>query len=490
MLLCVHVSAQPGTPDLSFSDDGSVQFGDNIDFLYGNDMVVRSGGNIIIAGTRSKVSPTVDLMTYTEFSAGGNVFNIGSFGDPGRQHFGLAIALQPDEKIILAGYSRPAGSSGNNSIELIRIGTTGELDANFGTNGVVLTDLPGGDEWAVDVAVLANGKIVVAGNSSDGPVLVRYNADGTLDEAGFGDNGVASSDLGPFSTIGQMVIATNGDILVSGITFTDTDVAMVLSFSSAGIANTGFADQGVALVPTGSGTAYSTAIDIEPSGTILLGVSADPIEIHRLTSAGQVGTGLPSGGQLVTDQFHFTDLPLRVLSQPDGRFLLSFTGGTSQAMRWKALRYLENGSADPSFTAYQSPIAGAPVYMYASALQADGKILLGGSINLVRSFAVTRLMNELTVGVADVAGTTNTLLIYPNPIANEAAFTYSLETPGTVSIELMNSAGELVRTYTSNAARQIGTHTQLLDMGSLASGAYHVVLSTGTGHVTVQVMKL
>jgi uncharacterized delta-60 repeat protein len=74
-----------------------------------------------------------------------------------------------------------------------------DLDASFGTGGIVLTDFLGPDsDTAKAIATQPDGKIVVAGSHGGGAhenfAVVRYNADGSLD-TGFGTNGTVSIDF-------------------------------------------------------------------------------------------------------------------------------------------------------------------------------------------------------------------------------------------------------------------------------------------------------
>src|SRR5438874_1895036 len=78
--------------------------------------------------------------------------------------------------------------------------TPGDLDPSFGTNGEVLTDLGSASlDIAMAIAVQPDGKIVAVGSSNSSGnydfALVRYNPDGSLD-SGFGSGGKVLTDLG------------------------------------------------------------------------------------------------------------------------------------------------------------------------------------------------------------------------------------------------------------------------------------------------------
>ena len=129
----------------------------------------------------------------------------GSFGSNGVVETDLSaiganffsVATQVDGKIIAAGRVRDYFSDcGSYSycfrFLLARYNTDGSLDQGFGGGGIVNTSITTGDSDGRAVAVLPNGKIIVAGYSAIasayGPAMARYNDDGSLDTA-FGNNG-------------------------------------------------------------------------------------------------------------------------------------------------------------------------------------------------------------------------------------------------------------------------------------------------------------
>src|SRR5947209_20338391 len=63
----------------------------------------------------------------------------------------LASTLQPDGKIVVAGFTTPA--SGGQDFALARYNANGTLDNSFGVNGKITTDFFGGNDEALGVAV-------------------------------------------------------------------------------------------------------------------------------------------------------------------------------------------------------------------------------------------------------------------------------------------------------------------------------------------------
>jgi uncharacterized delta-60 repeat protein len=73
----------------------------------------------------------------------------------------------------------------------VRYNTDGSLDTTFSGDGKLTTDVGTGADYGQSVTLQANGKVLVAGRSSNGSnddfALVRYNTDGSLDTTFSGD---------------------------------------------------------------------------------------------------------------------------------------------------------------------------------------------------------------------------------------------------------------------------------------------------------------
>ena len=158
-----------GTLDDTFGTGGKVVY-DSGQIDYALDMVLQPDGKIVVAGAVG--SPQSPSMLAVRFGTDGRLDR--SFGTNGRARVefdGVSIAgasgLQPDGKIVLAGTAIPPYD-----IALARLRPDGTLDPSFGTTTVDF----GGEEGGNAVALQADGKIVVAGQSSLGAVLARLNS--------------------------------------------------------------------------------------------------------------------------------------------------------------------------------------------------------------------------------------------------------------------------------------------------------------------------
>ncbi|MBE0639938.1 MAG: hypothetical protein IH598_15580 [Bacteroidales bacterium] len=147
------------------------------------------------------------------------------------------VKIAPEQKIVVAGAAK-TGLTGSSGIDIVNIIVTrfdadGQLDNFFGQNGRVITAIPGIQPWEVKaMAVQPDGKIIVGGSSmSDGGAcfafsnffLVRYLINGDID-ADFGSNGIVvtnftkSSEPGGYSSdiFTSLVLQPDGKILAGG----------------------------------------------------------------------------------------------------------------------------------------------------------------------------------------------------------------------------------------------------------------------------------
>ena len=183
-----------------------------------------------------------------------------------------AVAIQPgDQKIVVAGLGGPPGES---DFALARYTSAGALDPSFSApDGKLTTDF-GGVSFADDVALQADGKILVAGtdNSHTGDfALARYNTDGSLDTS-FSCDGKQITDFAGNVEVGNGVaVQSDGRIVVAGSSFSQTtanDFA-VARYNTDGSLDTGFSGDGKQTVPFAA-TDIATGLVIQADGKIVL----------------------------------------------------------------------------------------------------------------------------------------------------------------------------------------------------------------------------
>ena len=131
---------------------------------------------------------------------------------------GTALAIQTDGKIVLAGYS---SNGADDQFAVARYNTNFTLDRSFDFDGVVTTNISAGQDRAEAMALQTDGKIVVAGHRNSGGgnddfALVRYNTDGSLDTL-FNVTGIVSTAItGGNDEIEGVAIQSDGKFVVAG----------------------------------------------------------------------------------------------------------------------------------------------------------------------------------------------------------------------------------------------------------------------------------
>ena len=134
----------------------------------------------------------------------------------------MALALQPDGRIVLVGHG-----SANSDIAIVRLLPDGTGDPSFNLDGARWIDL-GGAEQGLAVALQPDGKILVAGFASDGAtndfVVLRVQPGGALDTTFAGD-GIQTIDYGVDAGASAIALQPDGRIIVAGSAGSDLAVA-------------------------------------------------------------------------------------------------------------------------------------------------------------------------------------------------------------------------------------------------------------------------
>jgi uncharacterized delta-60 repeat protein len=133
-----------------------------------------------------------------------------------------AVAIQPDGKIVVAGFASRGSKSGEREFAVARYKTDGALDTGFGTGGFVYTAFNGIDDEANAIVLQPDGKIIVSGTTLLGDqtsdfAMARYKTDGSLDDT-FGTGGkVTTNFAGDGSDLVQaMLLQPDGKVVLAG----------------------------------------------------------------------------------------------------------------------------------------------------------------------------------------------------------------------------------------------------------------------------------
>ena len=184
----------------------------------------------------------------------------------GRDDYGRAVALQPDGKVVVAGYTY---NGTNYDFALARFNPNGSLDPSFHTTGYTVIDL-GGIEYFYTLAIQPDGKILAAGSKYiigyDDSAVVRFNPDGSLD-TGFGSNGMV---LGYISSAYAIALQPYGKIVVAGYAYNISMDFGLLRLNPDGSLDTSFSGDGLLDNDFLGGADYGYAVALQPDGRILV----------------------------------------------------------------------------------------------------------------------------------------------------------------------------------------------------------------------------
>jgi uncharacterized delta-60 repeat protein len=128
------------------------------------------------------------------------------------------VALQSDGKVLFSGAYGTSETS--RDMVCIRLNSNGTLDNSFNGIGYITKDLSGNEDYANDVAVDDNGKILLAGKRGSYAAVARYHPDGTIDLT-FGNSGSMYFDLGTsaYCNIQRITILPDDKLLVGGMAY-------------------------------------------------------------------------------------------------------------------------------------------------------------------------------------------------------------------------------------------------------------------------------
>lgn len=407
-----------GGLDASFNGSGAVATKiDPSEVEYALAVALQPTGNKIIAAGHSVLAGQ-GAIALVRYNADGSLDSApGSFGSGGivRTAVGtdsaeaVAVAVQPDGKIVVAGTLLAADASGK-GIVLLRYNADGTLDASFGTPGtgiVTKTIGTGSDTVAAALALqpaalLADVKIIVAGHALTSAktdiVLLRYNLDGTPDLT-FGSGGLVTTPLGAdAAALAIQVQPADGKIVAAGSVgkFSDSSMdAVLLRYNNAdGALDATFGVGGIVQTGIGTGNNFANALVLQPDRKIVVAghanvnFSADTSDIALLrydefgaleTTFGETG----QNGKVVTTLGGF-DNAFSVALQADLKIVVSGnTGSAGSVVSVAVLRYNADGKLDTGFGSgglVTTPATGPSNIASGNAVlvQADGSIVVAG----------------------------------------------------------------------------------------------------------------
>jgi len=381
-LLASFALGAPAELDPIFSDDGKLRTNFTPGFDQALAVAIQPDGKIVAAGRAESSGGVFAVARYTvdgtldpTFSADGKTTANFRPGDD----FAAAVVVLPDGDLVVAG--RTAGR--NHKFALVRYDADGTPDTAFSGDGRLVTDFTTGDDHAWDVAVQADGKIVaggIAASGSDGQfAIARYNADGTLDPTFDGDGRVTTNLTARFDAITALAIQPDGKIVAAGAA-NDDRVFALARYNSDGTLDNTFDGDGKSVTNFTPGHDFAWDVALQPDGKIATsGRAAARFGLARYTADGTLDSTFGGDGRVTTNFTADLDISTGIGLQADGKIVA--VGGANN-LKFAIARYNDDGSLDLSFGGdgkVTTNLTRGRDYAWDFSLQADGKIVAAGA---------------------------------------------------------------------------------------------------------------
>jgi uncharacterized delta-60 repeat protein len=417
-----------GSLDSSFGIGGKVL----TDFAGGTDgirgLAIQSDGRLVAGGLA--FSGASFEHAYARFNTDGSLDT--SFAGSGRKlvtgrgGWVLGVAVQPDGKIVGAGFgdgdfdlerldpngdaelaAADFGGFGQATAVAIRSNGTAVAaggsarrialaafapdfapDPTFGTAGKVTTTIAG-EARAVALAIQPDGKLISAGSAvglDRDLALTRHNPDGSLDTS-FGTGGFVTADLGSKTESGatDLVVQPDGKLVVVE---TATIGVIVARFNADGSPDTSFGTGGNVVTATPFAGVFAGAVVLQSNGKLVVGDTEFggvnyEFALRRFNADGVLDTSFGVGGKAITAfgrQSSLGDL----LVLPGDKLLAAGGRSTGAPFDWgfALVRYNADGSFDTSFGnggSVETSFSAGTDSATAVLVQPDGKIVAAGA---------------------------------------------------------------------------------------------------------------
>ncbi|MEO5890796.1 MAG: hypothetical protein ABIQ31_11110 [Ferruginibacter sp.] len=299
------------------------------------------------------------------------------------------LAIQGNGKILIGGSDGTLNN--NNKIALASYNLDGSTDSSFGTNGLQLTDFSSGIEFLTSLAVQPNGKIIIAGYTGNNTVanfaVARYNTNGTPD-AGFSTDGIQITDFGFKDYANSIAAQSNGKLVALGYTVNGANTSLAAArYNIDGSLDNTFDGDGLLIDSIRAGSTFYTSTAVQTDGKVLAagyawnGIDYD-FALARYNLNGSLDNNFSGDGKQTTDFGLSDDRANAIAIQSDGKILIA---GNS-ASKFALARFNTDGSPDNTFSndGKQSTDFGVAEVIKALAIQSDGKILAGGVSGVAR----------------------------------------------------------------------------------------------------------
>lgn len=304
------------------------------------------------------------------------------------------LVIDATGNILVTGGLR--GSDGLMHAVVMKIDANGALVSSFGNNGIY-ADPSSIETSGADIVLDSNGNILVVGETYGFTTVWRILPNGTLDTS-FGSGGsfgIGGSGGFAASPNYSLVLDAAGSILVAGV---QSWQGVVFKVTPNGFLDTTFGNFGVATLPGSDNTGFAR-IRLNAAGEIIVGgrLTTAIGALWKLTPDGNLDNSFGSSGLFLYGSPSDTSRCFDVLIEPTGRILMTGITFPANSPNYGWVVAVTSGGAQ-DITYANAGVATLPSYTEARGLFLDniGRLMVIGSHN---SGAVWRLTGQ---GVLDL----------------------------------------------------------------------------------------
>jgi uncharacterized delta-60 repeat protein len=404
-----------GSPDTAFGNNG-VAVADADQAAHAQAVAIQPDGKMVIAGgTGAFGQGTNNLFALARLNPDGSLDDtFGSNSGKVTTVVGVsntvanAIALQPDGRIVAAGYSF---NGANKDFAIVRYNTDGSLDASFGNGGQVTSPIGAEEDVANAVSVQPDRKLVVAGYSYNGAqnvfAIARYTTNGTLDGS-FGSSGTVATAIPGGNVAEGVQLQADGKLVVAGFAQVGSSADFALArYNRDGLLDASFGLSGTVTTDFGSGnSSHGYGLRLQPDGRIIVAGSVvsggiSYVALARYATNGVLDASFGGGGKVVIQAGRGA---ASLALQADGKIIAAGSSLIGSSHQYAILRFNPNGSLDPSYG-----IGGEFLVSFGEdgddsastiALDQIGRAVIIGSANGL--FGIARLTSEPALKITSI----------------------------------------------------------------------------------------
>jgi uncharacterized delta-60 repeat protein len=332
----------------------------------------------------------------------------------------------------------------------------GSIDLNFNPNGLILSNGDGANGVVLTSSIQSDGKIIIGGwfttyNGIARNRIARLNADGTLD-------GAFNPGTGASSPVNTISIQSDGKIIIGGnfSSYNGTARNRIARLNTDGTLDNTFNSS------NGANNVVRT-ISIQSDGKIIIGggfTSYNGTTRNRIARLNNNGTldSTFNPGTAANNSVQTTSI------QSDGKVIIGGDFTTFNGIGINRIARLNiNGTLDSTF----NPGSGTNVVVETTAIQWDGKIIIGGSFTTYDGTVRNRIARLNADGMLDSTF---------NPIngANNVVRTISMQEGAIIIGGDFTSYNGIVR----NRIARLNTNGTLDNTFNIGTGANFNLLTT------------